>query len=69
MSHSSTNPAIQQLMEEAASLDTTSGNIEEKLQLIAEAVALEQRRSKEMSGRSDFAPTDPQDAFQCEGCQ
>jgi len=71
MSHSS-NSHIQQLMDQASSLDPSSDNIEEKLQLIAQAVALEQSRNREMNGGSSgssFAPSDPQDAFQCEGCQ
>ncbi len=65
----SSNPRVQQLMDEAAGLDSSGDNIEEKLQRIAEAVAAEQQRGSEHSGNAVFAPVDPQDAFQCEGCQ
>lgn len=68
MSYSS-NPTIQHLMNEASSLDSSSENIEEKLQIIAQAVALEQQRVRDESSTSDAAPSDPQDAFACEGCQ
>jgi len=65
----SSNTKVQQLMDEAATLDVSSDNIEEQLQRIAEAVAAEHRRESENSGNAAFAPVDPQDAFQCEGCQ
>lgn len=65
----SSNPAIQQLMDEAAALDSSSDNIEQKLQLIAEAVAAQQRHENAGASQTDFAPSDPQDAFSCEGCQ
>lgn len=63
----SSNPAIQQLMNEVDSIDPNAANIEETLQKLAEAVAMEQQKSK--AGTTDYAPIDPQDAFQCEGCQ
>jgi hypothetical protein len=63
----SSNPVIQQLMNDVDSIDPNSPDIEATLQKLAEAVAAEQ--SKNRAGTTDFAPIDPQDAFQCEGCQ
>ncbi len=63
----SSNPVIQQLMNDVDSIDPNSPDIEATLQKLAEAVAAEQNKGR--TGTTDFAPIDPQDAFQCEGCQ
>lgn len=63
----SSNPVIQQLMNDVDSIDPNSPDIESTLQKLAEAVAAEQNKTR--STTTDFAPSDPQDSFQCEGCQ
>lgn len=66
----SSNPVVQDLMNQVESIDPNAPNIEDTLQRLAEAVALEQQKNQQQnSGGSGFAPIDPQDAFQCEGCQ
>ena len=58
-------------MDEAQALNPTDMNLEEKLNLIAQKVAEEQRRVRAaITGiPDDSALTDPADAFACEGCQ
>ena len=68
----STNPKIQQLMDEVENLDPTDNSLEAKLNLIAQKVAEEQRKVKSaLTGTKvdDSNLIDPSDAFACEGCQ
>jgi len=66
----STNTTIQTLMDEAQALDPTDMNLEEKLNLIAQKVAAEQRKVKAaLTGVDEASLIDPADAFACEGCQ
>ena len=68
----SSNPNIQKLMDEVDTIDPNDSNLEEKLNLIAQRVAAEQRRTKAvMPGQpmDDSNLVDPSDAFACEGCQ
>jgi len=68
----SSNPKIQKLMDEVEKLDPTDSAIEEKLNLIAQKVAAEQRKVKaKLTGTvvDDSALIDPSDEFACEGCQ
>lgn len=66
----SSNTTIQGLMDEAQALDPTDLNLEEKLNLIAQKVAAEQRKIKAaVTGVDELALVDPADAFACEGCQ
>ncbi|HSW65510.1 MAG TPA: hypothetical protein VLI54_00020 [Bacillota bacterium] len=63
----SSNPKIQQLMDEMESL--TGDDIEAKLQQIAEAVAAEQQKLRPRPAADLDGPIDPADAFACDGCQ
>ncbi|HUB93259.1 MAG TPA: hypothetical protein VMB52_02040 [Verrucomicrobiae bacterium] len=68
----SSNPAIQKLMEEVEKLDPTDSSLEAKLNLIAQKVSAEQRKAKVKAGRvlvDDSALIDPSDQFACDGCQ
>jgi hypothetical protein len=68
----SANPHIQKLMDEVERLDPNDSGLEEKLNLIAQKMAAEQRNIKaKLTGRpfDDSTLTDPSDAFACEGCQ
>ena len=66
----SINVTIQGLMDEAQALDPTDMNLEDKLNLIAQKVAAEQRKIKAaVTGVDEAALVDPADAFACEGCQ
>jgi len=68
----SSNPKIQELMNEVEKLDPTDGSLETKLNLIAQKVAEEQRKVKAaLNGQpvDDSGMVDPSDAFACEGCQ
>lgn len=66
----SNNKTIQKLMNAVDAIDDAEENIEEKLNQIAQAIAAEQQKAREkISGVNVNAPVDPQDAFQCEGCQ
>ncbi len=67
----SSNPAIQKLMDSVDALDPADENIEHKLQHIAEAIAAEQHRTRSApTGQPAIdVPTDPADAFACDGCQ
>jgi hypothetical protein len=68
----STNPKIQKLMNDVASLDDSDPNMIDKLNVIAQMVAAEQRKIKaELTGTNidDSNLVDPSDAFACEGCQ
>ena len=67
----STNPTIQQLMNEAEQLSPSDLNLEAKLNLIAQKVAEEQRKLKAAAAGviDDAGLIDPADVFACEGCQ
>ncbi len=66
----SSNKTIQKLMDAVDAIDDAEENIEEKLNQIAQAIAAEQRKARaKVTGLNVSAPIDPQDAFQCEGCQ
>ena len=68
----SSNPKIQQLMDEVDSLDTSDPKMLDQLNEIALKIAAEQRQMKAvLTGRpvSDDNLVDPADAFACEGCQ
>ena len=68
----SSNPKIQQLMDEVDSLDTSDPKMLDRLNEIALKIAAEQRKVKAaLTGRpaSDDSLVDPADAFACEGCQ
>lgn len=68
----STNPTIQSLMDDVASLDINDDSIEAKLALIAQKVAEEQQKMQASLTGRQFVPViagDPADAFACEGCQ
>lgn len=65
----SKDPRVQQLMDEAETLDTNDENLEEKLKKIAEAVAAAQGKASSKLVPAGDAPVDPSDAFACEGCQ
>ena len=57
-------------MDEIDALDPADLDIEQKLRLIAEKVAAEQRAVKEIiTGITSSQLIDPADAFACEGCQ
>lgn len=66
----STDPKIQQLMDDVTALDDNDESLEAKLQKIAEAVAaqLKQGKPQQQSSAPDVA-ADPSEAFACEGCQ
>lgn len=67
---SSTNPTIQKLMDEVNMLDDNDELLETKLQKIAEAVAKEQQKGRtRIASVSVDIPTDPSEAFACDGCQ
>lgn len=70
MAHS-TNPAIQKLMNEVAAIKDSDPELSEKLNIIAQKVAEEQRKIKQqLTGIADDRQfVDPADAFACEGCQ
>lgn len=67
------NQTIQALMDQVNSLDANDSSIEEKLALIAQKVAEEQRKMQAGLAGQKLAPVsvtaDPADAFACEGCQ
>ena len=67
----STNPKIQKLMNDVASLDDKDPDMIDKLNMIAQMVAQEQRKVKaKVSGQIDDSNlVDPSDEFACEGCQ
>lgn len=66
----SSNKTIQKLMNAVDQIDDADEKLEEKLKTIAEAIAAEQRKVQaKVSGLSIDVPVDPQEAFQCEGCQ
>jgi len=66
----SKNPTIQRLMNEVEKLDMSDQCLEAKLQKIAEAIAAEQHKAQSTARvTSNNTPTDPGDAFACEGCQ
>jgi hypothetical protein len=70
----SKHPTIQKLMDEVESLDLKDSKLEEKLQLIAQKVAIEQKRiqaqARDMTyNEDDTALIDPSESFACEGCQ
>lgn len=63
---------IQKLMDEIESLDPKTSDIEAKLQIIAQKVAIEQQKIKATVGGTSYdseAMTDPNEAFVCDGCQ
>jgi len=66
----STDPKIQQLMDDVTALDDNDKSLEAKLQKIAEAIAaqLKKGQPQHKSSTPDVA-ADPSDAFACEGCQ
>ncbi len=67
---SSTNKTIQKLMNAVDAIDDAEEDIEEKLNQIAQAIAAEQQKARaKIKGLNINAPVDPQDAFQCEGCE
>ena len=67
----SSNPAIQSLMNQVDAIDPNSPDIEATLQKLAEAVALENQklRGGNASTVNDRGMVDPQDAFICDGCE
>ena len=68
----STNPKIQKLMNDVESLSENDPSLIDKLNMIAQMVAAEQRKMKnQLSGSqvNDSNLIDPSDAFACEGCQ
>lgn len=68
----STNPKIQKLMDDVASLNDNDPNMIEKLNTIAQMVAAEQKKIKaQLTGTNidDSNLVDPSDEFACEGCQ
>lgn len=68
----STNPKIQSLMNEVESIDANDPNMLDKLNMIAQKVAAEQRMIKaKLTGQTidDRNLIDPSDEFACEGCQ
>lgn len=66
----SSNKTIQKLMQAVDEIDNADEKLEEKLKAIAEAIAAEQQKAQQkINGIKIDAPVDPQDAFQCEGCQ
>lgn len=70
----SKHPTMQKLMDEIESLNPKDANMEEKLQLIAKKVAIEQRKIKAKAAGVPYDPSgealiDPSEALACEGCQ
>jgi outer membrane murein-binding lipoprotein Lpp len=68
----SSNPKIQALMNETENLDPNDGDLESKLNLIAQKIAAAQREAKAaITGQpvDDSKLIDPSEAFACEGCQ
>lgn len=65
----STNPAVEELMDEIERIDPKDPELEIKLQYIAKRLAEEQRRNEPKTPISSYDLVDPADAFACEGCQ
>jgi len=66
------NPKIQELMNEVEALDLNDSSLESKLNLIAQKVAAEQKKTEtKVTGLpiDDSRLIDPSETFACEGCQ